>query len=80
MRRWKGVNVSETPGEQPLTFEAARDELEQIVRKLEDGNVSLQESLDLWERGEKLAAHCDALLGQAEQRIEAAKARIDDPT
>jgi exodeoxyribonuclease VII small subunit len=63
-----------------LTFEAARDELEQIVRRLEDGNVSLQESLDLWERGEKLAAHCDALLGQAEQRIEAAKARIDDPT
>jgi exodeoxyribonuclease VII small subunit len=63
--------------EEPLTFEAARDELEQIVRRLEDGNVTLQESLDLWERGEKLAAHCDRLLGQAEQRLEAAKARSE---
>jgi exodeoxyribonuclease VII small subunit len=61
--------------EQPLTFEQARDELEAIVRRLEDGSVTLQESLDLWERGEKLAAHCDELLGQAEQRLEAAKAR-----
>lgn len=66
--------------EEPLTFEAARDELEQIVRRLEDGNVTLQESLDLWERGEKLAAHCDALLGQAEQRLEAAKAQSQEPT
>lgn len=66
--------------EEPLTFEAARDELERIVRQLEDGNVTLQESLDLWERGEKLAAHCDRLLGQAEQRLEAAKARSEEPT
>ncbi len=63
-----------------LTFEAARDELEAIVRRLEDGNVTLQESLDLWERGEKLAAYCDRLLGQAEQRLEAAKARTEQPT
>lgn len=63
-----------------LTFEAARDELEQIVRRLEDGNVTLQESLDLWERGEKLAAHCDQLLGQAEQRLQAAKAQATEPT
>lgn len=66
--------------EEPLTFEAARDELESIVRQLEDGNVPLQQSLDLWERGEKLAAHCDQLLGQAEQRIEAAKAQMAEPT
>jgi exodeoxyribonuclease VII small subunit len=66
--------------EDPLTFEAARDELEQIVRQLENGNVTLQESLDLWERGEKLAAHCDHLLGQAEQRLEAAKARSEEAT
>lgn len=66
--------------EEPLTFEAARDELESIVRQLEDGDVPLQQSLDLWERGEKLAAHCDQLLGQAEQRIEAAKARMEEPT
>jgi exodeoxyribonuclease VII small subunit len=66
--------------EEPLTFEAARDELEQIVRRLEDGNVTLQESLDLWERGEKLAAHCDLLLGQVETRIEAAKAQSPEAT
>ena len=61
--------------EEALTFEQARDELESIVRRLEDGNVTLQESLDLWERGEQLASYCDRLLGQAEQRLEAAKAQ-----
>lgn len=72
--------MSESDADQPLTFEQARDELETIVRRLEDGNVTLQESLDLWERGEKLAAHCDQLLGQAEQRLEAAKARSQEAT
>ena len=61
--------------EEALTFEQARDELESIVRRLEDGKVTLQESLDLWERGEQLASYCDRLLGQAEQRLEAAKAQ-----
>ena len=69
-----------TPVEQPMTFEAAREELEHIVVRLEDGNVTLQESLDLWERGEQLAAYCDKLLGQVEQRIEAAKAQSGEPT
>ncbi len=64
----------------PLTFEQARDELEQIVRRLEDGNATLAESVDLWERGEKLAAYCDLLLGQVESRIEAAKAQVDEAT
>ncbi|MEZ5118511.1 MAG: exodeoxyribonuclease VII small subunit [Candidatus Nanopelagicales bacterium] len=68
------------PQKENLTFEVARDELERIVRQLEDGNVTLQESLDLWQRGEELAAHCDRLLGQAESRIEAAKAQMDEPT
>jgi exodeoxyribonuclease VII small subunit len=68
------------PQKENLTFEVARDELERIVRQLEDGNVTLQESLDLWQRGEELAAHCDRLLGHAESRIEAAKAEMDEPT
>ena len=68
------------PQKEDLTFEVARDELERIVRQLEDGNVTLQESLDLWQRGEELAAHCDRLLGQAESRIQAAKAQMDEPT
>ena len=66
--------------EQALTFEQTRDELESIVRRLEDGKVTLQESLDLWERGEQLASHCDRLLGQAEQRLEAAKAQSAQET
>ena len=64
------------PGVDPvdprLTFEAARDELEWIVRKLEDGNVTLQESLDLWERGERLATICQDWLDGARQRVDAA--------
>ena len=42
------------------TFEEARDELEEIVRKLEDGRTSLDEALTLWERGEALHALCRA--------------------
>jgi exodeoxyribonuclease VII small subunit len=52
-----------------LTFEQARAELEQIVRRLEDGQTSLDESLELWERGEQLHALCLARLNQAEERV-----------
>ena len=52
-----------------MTFEQARAELEQIVRRLEDGQISLDESLKLWERGEQLHALCVARLNQAEQRV-----------
>jgi exodeoxyribonuclease VII small subunit len=51
------------------TFEQARDELEQIVHKLEDGSTSLDEALALWERGETLHALCRAKLDQAEARV-----------
>ena len=57
------------------TFEVARDELETDRASTEDGNVTLQESLDLWQRGEELAAHATGCWGQAESRIEAAKKR-----
>jgi exodeoxyribonuclease VII small subunit len=52
-----------------LTFEQARDELEEIVRRLEEGRISLDESLALWERGEQLNELCRARLDQAEQRV-----------
>ena len=52
-----------------LSFEQARDELERIVRKLEDGSTSLDEALALWERGEQLHALCRARLDSAEQRV-----------
>ncbi len=53
-----------------MSFEAALDELEGIVNKLESGRVDLEESIGIYERGEKLKARCDALLKQAEARIE----------
>jgi exodeoxyribonuclease VII small subunit len=52
-----------------LGFEQARDELEQIVHKLEDGSTPLDEALALWERGEQLHALCRARLDAAEERV-----------
>jgi exodeoxyribonuclease VII small subunit len=59
-----------------LTFEQARDELEQIVRRLEDGSTSLDEALALWERGEHLHALCRARLDAAEERVAELLARL----
>ena len=53
-----------------LPFEAAMAELEAIVTRLEKGDVALEESISIYERGEALKAHCDALLRKAEARIE----------
>ena len=66
--------------DEELTFEQARAELEQIVRKLEDGQTSLDESLQLWERGEQLHALCLARLNQAEERVAELMARINRAT
>jgi exodeoxyribonuclease VII small subunit len=53
-----------------LSFEAAMRELEEIVGALEKGNVDLDKSIGLYERGEILKKHCEALLKSAEARIE----------
>ena len=53
-----------------LSFEAAMGELETIVRRLEGGDVSLEESVTLYERGHALRAHCEARLAAAQARIE----------
>ena len=53
-----------------LSFEAAMGELETIVRRLESGDVSLEESVTLYERGHALRAHCEARLAAAQARIE----------
>jgi exodeoxyribonuclease VII small subunit len=55
-----------------LSYEAARDELIEVVRRLEAGGTSLEESLTLWERGEQLAAVCQRWLDGARARLEAA--------
>jgi exodeoxyribonuclease VII small subunit len=65
--------MTEPPAEQPLSYEQARDELIQLVHRLESGGAPLDESLALWERGEQLAAICQAWLDGAKARIEAAR-------
>ena len=53
-----------------MTFEIALSELEQIVARLEHGDVPLEESINIYERGEALRAHCDKLLKEAEAKVE----------
>jgi exodeoxyribonuclease VII small subunit len=60
-----------------LTYEQARDELVAVVRALETGNVPLEESLALWERGEALADRCQEWLDGARERLAAAR-RTDE--
>jgi exodeoxyribonuclease VII small subunit len=60
-----------------LTYEQARDELVEVVRKLEAGGTSLEDSLALWERGEVLADRCQTWLDGARQRLDAARERRD---
>lgn len=55
-----------------LSYEAARDALLDVVRRLESGAETLEESLALWERGEALARHCESWLEGARKRVEAA--------
>ena len=60
------------------TYEKAREQLTEVVRELESGNVPLSRSLELWERGEKLAAVCQRWLDGAKAKIaEAEKLRTD---
>ncbi|SDT55399.1 exodeoxyribonuclease VII small subunit [Jiangella sp. DSM 45060] len=63
------------------TYEEARDELIQIVAKLEAGGSTLEESLALWQRGEELAALCERYLDGARAKLDAASgAGTDDQT
>jgi exodeoxyribonuclease VII small subunit len=59
------------------SYEAARDELADVVRRLEQGGTTLEESLALWERGEELARTCQAWLDGAKARLDAALAGAD---
>lgn len=60
-------------------YEQARDELTELVRRLEAGGLTLEESLRLWERGEDLAAICEEWLEGARARLAAALASTDRP-
>ena len=59
------------PDQKP-TYEQAREELVEVVRRLEAGGTTLEESLALWERGEHLATVCQQWLDGARQRLDAA--------
>ena len=66
-----GTETSESPAEvAAMTFEAALGELEDVVRRLESGEVDLEESLDLYARGNLLKAHCEAKLKAAREKVE----------
>jgi exodeoxyribonuclease VII small subunit len=62
-----------------LDYEKARDQLAEVVAKLETGGLSLEDSLALWERGEALAKICDQHLAGARERIESALASVEKP-
>lgn len=61
-----------------LDYEQARDQLVEVVRALEVGGLSLDDSLALWERGERLARRCEQQLAGARNRVDAAL-RADQP-
>jgi exodeoxyribonuclease VII small subunit len=69
------------PSVKVISYEQAREELAAVVRRLEAGGLSLEDSLDLWERGERLAAICTEWLDGARARLATATAaaRTDDP-
>jgi exodeoxyribonuclease VII small subunit len=63
--------TDEQPADQEMGYEEARDALLEVVRSLEQGGVTLEESLALWERGEKLAQLCESWLEGARRRLDA---------
>ena len=67
-------------GSETLSYEQARDKLAAVVKRLEAGGLTLEQSLELWERGERLATVCGEWLDGARARLAAAMAtRDDDP-
>ncbi|AYN39652.1 exodeoxyribonuclease VII small subunit [Streptomyces dangxiongensis] len=64
--------------DEALSYEQARDELIEVVRRLEAGGTTLEESLALWERGEELARVCRRWLEGARARLDAALAEEED--
>jgi len=68
---WENNMAENTqPDVKTLSFERALEELETIVKRLEDGKVPLEESVAIYERGEALKRRCEELLRQAEARVD----------
>ncbi|GIH28912.1 hypothetical protein Aph01nite_72220 [Acrocarpospora phusangensis] len=64
---------------QTPSYEQAREELTEVVRRLETGGLTLEESIELWERGERLAAICEEWLQGARAKLAAAMAEREPP-
>ncbi len=71
------MSQQQAPSEE-LSYEQAREELVEVVRRLENGGTDLEDSLALWERGEKLAQICQSWLDGAKKRLDAAMAAEED--
>ena len=65
-----GESVDIPPEIEKMSFEEAREGLEEIVQRLEGGEVSLDESIDIYTRGTHLMRHCEAKLRAAQERID----------
>jgi exodeoxyribonuclease VII small subunit len=74
-----GGPPAETAPAAEMPYEQARDELIEVVKRLEGGGLTLEESLQLWERGEHLAAICLQWLEGARARLAAALPAQDEP-
>lgn len=70
---------SEAAPVETLSFEAALKELETIVSRLEQGEVDLEDSIALYERGQALKAHCETKLKAAESRLEKIVPGVNGP-
>jgi exodeoxyribonuclease VII small subunit len=68
-------DTAKTPDLSALSYEQAREELVEVVRTLEAGGTTLEQSLALWERGEALAARCQDWLDGARATLDAAVAK-----
>jgi len=67
--------AAERPAAERPAYEQARDELTELVKRLEAGGLTLEQSLELWERGERLAVICEEWLEGARARLAAAMAQ-----
>ena len=68
------ANAKDNKDIEALSYEQARDELLNVVQQLEQGTASLEDSMNLWERGEALAAQCEKWLSGAKKRLDDALA------
>ena len=72
------ADADAVPPREALSYEQARDKLAAVVKRLEAGGLTLEQSLELWEHGERLAAICEEWLDGARARLAAAMAKRED--